>query len=386
MKKARYQFVKGRPKPHKISYYREDGSRAAKFFEQQGEALLFQAKLNEVSCSELPDNLDFSVDDRIIFAQIKSECEKFEAELFDALGCVRSFLPKYLRLDVSGQAWEVAQKAYFADLLKRGARSSSLAFYKSQIGKFARMENPENVKDISVEKAQKYLASVASPEHAKRALRAFFTFCISQKWIDKNPFTDAKTPRILKEVAPTPVLSVCDTKQFFANLPADWRPMAAIMAFAGVRPAEIISSDCSPVLLCGDIDFKARRITIRAEVSKVRRLRVLAGLPANLWAWIEPLRSCPASMAVAPASYEVWRRVKSNTGVELPKDVLRHSFASYAYHYLGAEAAVEILGHIGGFAVFAKHYKGLATDEDSKAYFSIMPPKKAAKKAVKNRP
>lgn len=64
-------------------------------------------------------------------------------------------------------------------------------------------------------------------------------------------------------------------------------------------------------------------------------------------------------------------------GVDLPHDVLRHSFASYGYHYLGAEKTVEILGHVGGFGVFAKHYKGLATPAQAKRYFEIAP--KAAK-------
>lgn len=72
-----------------------------------------------------------------------------------------------------------------------------------------------------------------------------------------------------------------------------------------------------------------------------------------------------------PASYQVYRRVKHNSGIPIPKDALRHSFASYGYHFLGAEKTVEMLGHIGGFGVFARHYKGLATPDDAKLYFSI---------------
>ena len=37
---ARYQYIEGRGKPHKISYWREDGSRAAKFFALQSAALV----------------------------------------------------------------------------------------------------------------------------------------------------------------------------------------------------------------------------------------------------------------------------------------------------------------------------------------------------------
>lgn len=145
------------------------------------------------------------------------------------------------------------------------------------------------------------------------------------------------------------------------------------MAFAGVRPSEIVSSDCEPILKIANIDFKSRRIWIPAEVSKTRRLRILSQPPANLWHWIEPLRRRSISQSVAPQSYNIWRKVKESTGIELPKDVLRHSFASYGYHFLGAEHAVEILGHVGGFGVFAKHYKGLATHAESKRYFKTEP-------------
>ena len=107
----------------------------------------------------------------------------------------------------------------------------------------------------------------------------------------------------------------------------------------------------------------------------VRQARVLDGLPANLWSWLAPLKGLPAEKGVAPASYAAWRKVRATMPIKLKKDVLRHSFASYGFHALGAEKNVEILGHIGGFGVFAKHYKGLATDSDAKAYFSILPKK-----------
>ena len=131
------------------------------------------------------------------------------------------------------------------------------------------------------------------------------------------------------------------------------------------------SRRCAPA--DADVDFAGRKITVPAEVSKVRRARVLTDLPDNLWAWLEPLKNRPTAHTVAPASYDVWRRAKAQSGVELPKDVLRHSFASYGYHYLGAEHTVEILGHVGGFGVFAKHYKGLANADDAKKYFTILP-------------
>lgn len=53
-----------------------------------------------------------------------------------------------------------------------------------------------------------------------------------------------------------------------------------------------------------------------------------------------------------------------------PKDAMRHSFASYGYHR-GLEWAVDVMGHVSGFRVFVKHYKGAASKEASDRYFAI---------------
>lgn len=374
MKKARYQFCPGRQKPHKISFWREDGSRAAKFFENEGDALIFQAQRNQSDESGLPDNLMFSVDERILFAQIRSECAQNSASLEDALSCLKKHLKQFVSIESApGLDWAQAVQMFLDDFSRRGARPSSLKFYKSLLKLFFDAESPKNVKEISPKRAEKYLESCKSPAHAKRTLRAFFNFLTEKGFVSQNPFKDCKLPRRLKEFKNPEILTVYQTEKFLKSLPKDWQPAAAIMAFAGVRPSEIVSPDCDPVLKISNIDFKSRRISVPAEVSKTRRLRILAQLPANLWRWVEPLRKISINQNVAPQSYNVWRKVKDSTGVELPKDVLRHSFASYGYHFLGAEHTVEILGHVGGFGVFAKHYKGLATPAEAKRYFKIEP-------------
>lgn len=349
-----------------------DGKRKRKRFKSHGDAEFFAETMREEAI--LPDAYRFSPDERSVFASIKALCERAGVPLADALDFVRAGISSKA---VAGCPWADAEQAFIADAERRGARASTVRFYRSQLGLFAARENVQNIAEVDADRAEKYLAGILSPEHAKRALRAFFNFCKAQKWVAVNPFELAKTPRRLKEFAAPSILSVADTERLMSAVPTIWAPAVALMAFAGVRPNELASLAGAEVVRVGDIDFAAQKITIRAEVSKVRRVRILTSLPDNLWAWIEPLRGLPAEDSVAPASYDVWRRVKRNSGVNLPKDVLRHSFASYAYHFIGAERAVEILGHIGGFAVFAKHYKGLSDAETSAKYFAIFPPKKA---------
>ena len=349
-----------------------DGKRIRKRFQTRADAEMFA---DEMRAEEiLPDAYRFAPDERTVFASIKTLCARAEIALSDAVEIIRASIAAK---QVAGYTWTDAQAAFLADCERRGARSQTVRFYRTQLRMFAERERVENVAEITPARAEKYLAGILSPEHAKRALRAFFNFCARQKWIADNPFELAKTPRKLAEVSAPEILSVGGTRRLLDNILAEWTPAVALMAFAGIRPFEIISLDGSPVLRVADIDFPARKITIRPEVSKVRRRRILTDLPDNLWAWIEPLRDLPPSDNVVPASVHVWRRVKRKCGVALGKDVLRHSFASYAYHYIGAERAVEILGHVGGFGVFAKHYKGLATAAEAAQYFSILPPEKA---------
>lgn len=371
---ARYQYIERRGKPHKISYWRADGTRAAKFFASQGDALIFQAKLNESNKYTLPDNLDASVDDRIVLAQIKSECKRLNATLTDALACVKSHLADFLNSNkVAGHDWDSAANLYLTECAKRGARLSTLRSYKLQLSRAKNILNTKDIKDVALTDAQKYFATIKSPDHAKRALRPFFNFCKNKGWISCNPFDDAQTPRILREKAHPSILTPDECRKLLNSVPVAWKPAFALMAFAGLRPGEVVSPEREPVIKVANVDLKNKRITVPAEVAKTRMTRVLTDLPDNIWTWLAPLQKLPKDDNVAPASYEVYRRVKRNSGVSIPKDALRHSFASYGYHFLGAEKTVEMLGHIGGFCVFAKHYKGLASPQDSKKYFEILP-------------
>lgn len=369
---ARYQYIEGRGKPHKISYWREDGSRAAKFFTSQGDALIFQAKFNEAKKDSLPDNLDASVDDRIILAQIKSECKRLNADLNDALACVKEHLAGFLNTTkIVGHDWDSAANLYLTECAKRGARPSTLRGYKFQIFKVKQDLNIDNVGLLNTDVANKYLSSVKYPLHAKRALRPFFNFCKVKGWVNCNPFDGAQTPRILREKTHPSIITPDECRKLLNAVPVDWQPAFALMAFAGLRPGEVVSPEREPVIKVANVDLKNKRITVPAEVAKTRMIRVLTALPDNIWDWLAPLQKLPKDNNVAPASYEVCRRVKRDSGVPIPKDALRHSFASYGYHFFGAEKTVEMLGHIGGFGVFAKHYKGLATPGDAKLYFAI---------------
>jgi integrase len=99
-------------------------------------------------------------------------------------------------------------------------------------------------------------------------------------------------------------------------------------------------------------------------------------MPENLWKWLELTPANKRKGNIIPVSYNVFRNARDRackeTKLKWIQDGLRHSFTSYAWHFLGAEHTVEILGHEGGFEVLKKHYKGMATKAEADEYFKIV--------------
>ena len=233
---ARYQYIAGRGKPHKISYWREDGSRTAKFFASQGDALVFQAKINEENKDSLPDNLDASVDDRIVLAQIKSECKRLNADLTDALSCIKASLADFLNSNkIAGCDWDSAANLYLTECARRGARPSTLRGYKFQILKAKSDLNIDNVGLLNTDVANKYLSSVKYPLHAKRALLPFFKFCKAKGWVSCNPFDEAQTPRILREKTHPSIITPDDCRKLLNAVPVGPAPRRSCISRTRAR-------------------------------------------------------------------------------------------------------------------------------------------------------
>lgn len=207
------------------------GERKRKRFKSRGDAEFFAENLREEAI--LPDAYRFSPDERSVFASIKALCERANMPLANALDFVRAGISSKA---VAGCPWADAEQAFIADAERRGARAQTLKFYRSRLGLFSARERVQNIAEVDAECAEKYLAGILSPEHAKRALRAFFNFCKAQKWVAVNPFELAKTPRRLKEFAAPSILSVADTERLLSAVPPKWTPTHPLAHCAQAQP------------------------------------------------------------------------------------------------------------------------------------------------------
>ena len=347
----------------------EYGNIKRKRFKTKFKALEFFDRIQ--SEIQNPEELQISVGDRIFLHEIIELRKSKNLTNSDIISILNNYInPKIC----TGKDWSIATREYFLNCEKRNLRQNTIDGYIKMISIFQRNTDVKNIAEVSKEIAKEFLNNVSSPLHYQRALRPLFQFCIDKGWLNENPFADVKFDRPIKERSLAVVLSVEATKNLFANLPKEWQPEFAIMAFAGVRPMELLYNPSEPkdVVKIGDIDFKNKTIRIRSSVAKTRTERLLTGLPENIWAFLKHLQNRNKDENVAISNFYQNYKIRKTYGAGA-KDVLRHSFGSYGYHYLGAEHVVEIMGHERGFSTFAKHYKGLSNPTDAKKYFNIFP-------------
>lgn len=208
-------------------------------------------------------------------------------------------------------------------------------------------------------------------------LRIFFKYFRQKEWIDENiAETLTVESRRRDEENPT-ILTPEQTALVFKSLPNDSDVLAcyALWAFAGLRPEEVCPKDKKGRLEWSAINFNERVITVCGSVSKVRKNRKLQNLPENLWRFLELTPPEKRIGAVCTKSYSTMRRIRRKIPLELPKDIFRHSFATYGYYKYDPKDLIVMMGHLRGFTTFEKHYMGLADRASAKKYFAIMPQK-----------
>ncbi len=172
MKKARYYFIKGRPKPHKISYYDSEGRHVAKFFEEKGDALLFQTETSK-NLGTIPNELQFDISERIFFAQVKAICSENEVALSDAIRCLQDNLPS---IKIKGVTWDEAVEGYKRDLIKRNTRQDTFDGYINKLSLYKKREHPENIARITQEDAERYFSYGFIARTSKARFKGVFQF------------------------------------------------------------------------------------------------------------------------------------------------------------------------------------------------------------------
>ena len=396
IKHPKIDEVRWRAKPWRVRHYDKTGKRVSAFFESKEIAVAYACEVDREEA--LPLEMSVSNAERIALYRLRE------------IGAARGITAeKLLELSVetakayrpgAGKLLSDAITEFLDSCKKRNFRASSIQTHKWQLTQLERYFPGARCADVTRAKAKVYLEAQRSPLHARKALSALFEWCadVGRGYVEINPVHRLSLRTPLKDAKPIPVLTPEHAAHLMAGVPAPMRAGFALMAFAGVRPGELVrDGDKKDVLTWGSVDFARGVISIPASVAKTRKPRRLYDLPPNLWAWLSLTpkeqrhgRILPYGVTAVMRARDKARRgaptraakpdatkpgpgktVSGKVLFEMPTDVLRHSFCSYAYHTMSAERAVEISGH--SMAVFRKHYKGMATPEDAAAYFAIVP-------------
>jgi len=219
---------------------------------------------------------------------------------------------------------------------------------------------------ISADDLERVVASESGATRNTRISRlgVLFSWAERKGYIAANPLK--RIARARKVEAPLGVFTPDEAARVLhatERIAPSCVPYLAVGFFAGIRPAELHRLTRE--------NFTSRYIRLDGKITKAARARTVEIRP-NLAAWLAkyPWRKPPVR-----AKNTIPNDVCRAAGVTWKSDVMRHSFATYAYELCKDAAAVAAeMGH-RGTGVFFTHYRALAEPGDGEKYFSISPTK-----------
>jgi len=359
-------FEKPRGEKRFFARWREDGRKKARGFATPGERAKFARSLAAAREKIGKQALSFNAEEWVNYLRCKDV-----VGAVDLLTVCREWLAFRRGEDGGGMSCDDALKRY----LRACAGDEPRILYRKKLnlGRWNEGARLVALRDVSPDSVRAWLEklekrhgfSAVTVFHHRKMLSAFFRWCVRERLCERNPCEAVAAPKIrIEEVS---VLPVADAQRLFAvNAREPVAARMALEAFGGLR--------CSHAgrIERGEIDLKRRGIILAADKHKSRRRGYLEGLPKNLWAW---LRAAPAATwEMTPCQYmhkksAAFRRA----GIVNAGNVLRHSFGSYylALHDDSAKTAVK-MQHTSPVMLY-RHYKGVASKKDARAWFAIVP-------------
>jgi integrase len=229
-----------------------------------------------------------------------------------------------------------------------------------------------DISSITTADVQHWLDGLkAGPQTTKnfrQVLNRLFSFAESRGFIFKggNPVEDTETISanggdIVEIYSPDEVAALLKAAS------ADFLPVVAIGAFAGLRAAEVERIEWS------DVDLSSGFITVAADKAKTKSRRIVPISP-NLSQWLAPYAKRTGKVQKLTTAFlrEARAACVKASGVAWKQNALRHSYASYRLAQV--QNAAQVALEMGNSAdVIFKHYRELVRPADAVKWFSISP-------------
>jgi site-specific recombinase XerD len=288
-----------------------------------------------------------------------------------------------------------AAKDALADLLSAKRTSGRVERYvdglERQVASLIACAGISSTADLSRNHIVNWLATLqvgpVTKANALRAARIYCRFCLLRGWMPTDPTIGIDRPQ-----GPTRETGILRPAQVRALLAASERdkrilPGLCLKLFAGIRSSELLALDWR--------DITASHVVVRAAHAKTRSRRAVE-IPPNLASWLAKFRKKEGRVVtlhwrkwhrrlgkVAAAADKLLQqgsrgRLKKTAPVigKLPQNFARHSFGTYhfALHQDEAKTAAA-MGNTP--AMVHRHYRALATADEAREFFGIMPPRVA---------
>lgn len=305
------------------------------------------------------------------------------ARAFDILGGAHIVeAARYYKKHVQGELPHItaseAVRKFHAAKAAEGLSKAYLGDIQWLLGDFAQsFQCP--LASIQPDDLRQYLNSkrvgLVSKENRRRLLVVLFNFAKAQGWLRKNEETaaDALSPYKIKQ-RELELYTPTEVSRLLAAADPDFLPYLALIAFGGIRSAELHKGLSWEV-----INFDRGTITVPAAIAKTGRKRKIA-MNENLKEWLKPFRFKHGPIFATDPRKRI-AKIKRLTKLKWKRNGLRHSFGSYRMEQTKNEGLVAL--EMGNSPKIVKdHYFEIVDERAAHEYWSIKPPAADNRKIV----
>lgn len=262
---------------------------------------------------------------------------------------------------------------FLAAQQSRGVASVTVQTNASRLGRLLdALPANQSIEDVTVQQLDAALLEAARNPHTRMGVRAaavqLWHWAMTKGYLPESRRSAAENTNAPSLVKKDPQIYRPEEMRLIwqhtkATAPAHL-PALAIAAFCGVRSAEISR------LQWRHLDLENQKILLPSEITKTHRRRAVT-IPDNLMAMLRTESRAPNEPVQRPGYERVIGQARAAHKIKSWTNGFRKSFISYAVG-LGNRPTFKIAEESGhSETVLQRVYKGLATEADSEAWFSI---------------
>jgi integrase len=201
-----------------------------------------------------------------------------------------------------------------------------------------------------------------------RALGTFFAYAQRHDWLSKEVDLLCKVEKRTEKPTPVEIFTAQELAALFKHASPQIAPCLALGAFAGLRSEEIMRLDWQ------DVERRPGFIEVGATKAKTATRRIVP-VSDNLAKWLA-IASRSSSERVWPRSKDAFFDALSNAakgaGISWKRNALRHSFISYRLAEIQDVNRIALEAGNSPQMIF-RHYRELATPQEAKTWFTMVP-------------